>query len=375
MSHYIAKASKARKSGFAVLGTEAFIGELPPKEGRLLYMGCVDSHLTSGADIIIDVDDGALAHLEKVQTAFLRRLLGLGPYSIRAPLFTELGLVPIRYRRLILAIRYLGYLISLVASHYARAALEDSFLLFCTGQQGYWMDLHCALRKLPFPVTLPPLTALTLESCTALGKAVYTSAMKFLDSKVENSARLYLLHNRREPLEDEAPRKITVVLRHYLNLVVNAKHRKALTRLLAPLVSSTPSNSFEDMLISSYNNLLAASWINCMLFMLELVLAVRYFQHSSRPWLHRAGIAAMAASDLLCTFTICAKIYQLVSLHPSGPPQGFPDFTLQTSAGDYTLDVHHVIISEAIPLAFSYASAILIVVTGSPFGWAMLASR
>jgi hypothetical protein len=81
-------------------------------------------------------------------------------------------------------------------------------------------------------VELPPLTALTLESCTALGKAVYTSAMKFLDSKVESSARLYLLHDRREPLEDEAPRKITVVLRHYLDLVVNAKHRKALTRLL-----------------------------------------------------------------------------------------------------------------------------------------------
>ncbi|KAJ6450210.1 hypothetical protein C8R47DRAFT_998968 [Mycena vitilis] len=231
-SHYIAKASKARKSGFAVLGIESFIGELPPKDSRLLYMGCVDSHLTSGADIIIDIDDGALAHLEKVQTGFLRRLLGLGPYSIRAPLFTELGLVPIRYRRLILAIRYLGYLISLPPAHYARAALEDSFLLFCEGKQGYWMDLHCALRNLPFPITLPPRTALTLESCTALGKAVYTSAMKFLDSKVENSARLYLLHDRREPLEDEPPRKITVVLRHYLDLVVNAKHRKALTRLL-----------------------------------------------------------------------------------------------------------------------------------------------
>ncbi|KAJ6497388.1 hypothetical protein C8R45DRAFT_822685, partial [Mycena sanguinolenta] len=47
-----------------------------------------------------------------------------------------------------------------------------------------------------------------------------------------SSTRLYMLHGRCEPLEDEAPRKITVILRHYLVLVVNAKHRRALTRLL-----------------------------------------------------------------------------------------------------------------------------------------------
>jgi hypothetical protein len=69
-----------------------------------------------------------------------------------------------------------------------------------------------------------------------------------------------------------------------------------------------------------------------MLFMLELVLAVRYFQHSSRPLLHRAGIGAMIASDILFTFTICAKIYLVVSLYPSGPPPGYPEFVLQTSA-------------------------------------------
>jgi hypothetical protein len=86
-SHYTAKASTARKTGFSVLGIESYIGNLPPKEGRLLYMACIDPHLVSGADVIIDVDNKALAFLEKVQTAFLRRLLGLGAYSMRAPLF------------------------------------------------------------------------------------------------------------------------------------------------------------------------------------------------------------------------------------------------------------------------------------------------
>jgi hypothetical protein len=62
-----------------------------------------------------------------VQTMFLQRLLRLRPYSIRTPLFTELSLLPVRYRRLILALRYLGYLVALPPTHYARAALEDSF--------------------------------------------------------------------------------------------------------------------------------------------------------------------------------------------------------------------------------------------------------
>ncbi|KAJ7749037.1 hypothetical protein DFH07DRAFT_923277 [Mycena maculata] len=109
-------------------------------------MACIDPHLVSGANIIIDVDDKSLAHLEKVQNAFLRPLLGLGAYSMRAPLFTELGLVPLRYWHLILALRYLGYLVNLAATHYAKAAPEDSYQLYFKGCQGYWMDLVYALQ-------------------------------------------------------------------------------------------------------------------------------------------------------------------------------------------------------------------------------------
>ncbi|KAJ6537979.1 hypothetical protein B0H19DRAFT_962253, partial [Mycena capillaripes] len=64
-------------------------------------------HLINGADATIDVDDAALAHLEKIQTAFPRRLLALKPCSMHPPLFTKLGLIPLRYQRLLLAIRYL----------------------------------------------------------------------------------------------------------------------------------------------------------------------------------------------------------------------------------------------------------------------------
>ncbi|KAJ7181912.1 hypothetical protein C8R46DRAFT_1159228 [Mycena filopes] len=223
-AHYAAKASTARGTRYSVLGIEAYIGNLPPKEGRLLYM--------AGADVVVDVDDKSLEMLEKVQRNFLRRLLGLGQYSMRAPLFTELGLVPLRYRRLILTLRYLKYLISLKDTHYARIALEDSYTLYLNGQQGYWMDLAYALCRLRFPVDLPGLHELSAEVCEALGKAVYGAAMRDLQCDVDNSTRLYLLHGRLEPLEKDAPRAITAVLRHYLVLVVNSAHRKALTRIL-----------------------------------------------------------------------------------------------------------------------------------------------
>lgn len=94
------------------------------------------------------------------------------------------------------------------------------------------MDLAYALHHLQFPVHLPALPDLAAEACDALGKAVYVSAMKHLDAEVNASTRLYLLHDRREPLEDEPSKKITTFLRHYLQLVVNARHRKALTRVL-----------------------------------------------------------------------------------------------------------------------------------------------
>jgi hypothetical protein len=103
-------------------------------------MACIDPHLVSGADVIVDVDGSALAQLEKVQTAFLRRLLGPRKYSMRAP-FTELGLIPLRFRRLILAVGYLRYLVSLPPGHYTHIALHGSHTPFLAGQQGYLMDL------------------------------------------------------------------------------------------------------------------------------------------------------------------------------------------------------------------------------------------
>ncbi|KAF7353464.1 hypothetical protein MSAN_01535700 [Mycena sanguinolenta] len=150
--------------------------------------------------------------------------------------------------------------------------------------------------------------------------------------------------------------------------------------------------------MTAYPYLLIGTWINCMLFTLELALALRYFQHSSRPLLHRVGIAAMVMSDLLCTFTIFAKVYRLV-LQACQPTSGYSEYNMETLAvilcSTYaTASIAQLflctlyfnltrrrtisaflIFTIVVHLGFSYASAILVVVNGTPMGWAMLTSK
>jgi hypothetical protein len=54
---------------------------------------------------------------------------------------------------------------------------------------------------------------------------------------------------------------------------------------------------------------LASSWVNAMLYMLELVLSLRYFQRSSRPLPHRIGVGAMVVFDTLCTMSVNANVF------------------------------------------------------------------
>ncbi|KAJ7492109.1 hypothetical protein FB451DRAFT_517064 [Mycena latifolia] len=45
---------------------------------------------------------------------------------------------------------------------------------------------------------------------------------------------------------------------------------------------------------------LAASWLNCILFILEIVLIFQYFR-SPRPLLHRLGVVSISLFDVACT--------------------------------------------------------------------------
>lgn len=231
VDHYQAKADKARKCIYGILSVESLVHTLPPKMGRLLYTARVDPHLISGCEVIIDVDVPRLTSLYHLQYLFLRRLLHVQSRSMVVPLFTELGLMPLRYRRLILALRYLGYVIERPESDYVHVALRDSYELFTAGQSGWFSDLFLALNGLPIRVVLPGLRDLSTDVVEGLIKQVRRCCAIWLQRELDSSPKLYLIHGRLEPQDDKPPKRIICWFRHYLEVPI-AKHRIALTRMI-----------------------------------------------------------------------------------------------------------------------------------------------
>ncbi|KIJ52948.1 hypothetical protein M422DRAFT_64837 [Sphaerobolus stellatus SS14] len=118
--HYYKKAATATRVANTVLAMSRQVGSLPVHEGRMLYTTRVDPHLTSCAEVVIDVVKTALQRLE--------------------------------YRRLDLTLRYLHHVLLPSPSLFVRAAFDE-----CASWLG---DLIHALRHLPMPMILPP-TGLT----------------------------------------------------------------------------------------------------------------------------------------------------------------------------------------------------------------------
>ncbi|KAJ7077518.1 hypothetical protein B0H15DRAFT_752625, partial [Mycena belliarum] len=124
------------------------VGTLPAWDARTLYMARVDPYLTAGCDVCLDIDLKSLASLERVQLKFLRRMLGLGRRSMRAVLFSETGIWPIKYRRVYLALKYLCYLLKLDSERPASNALNESLSLAREQHISWINDLRIVLSRL-----------------------------------------------------------------------------------------------------------------------------------------------------------------------------------------------------------------------------------
>ncbi|KAJ7143814.1 hypothetical protein C8R44DRAFT_864841 [Mycena epipterygia] len=145
--------------------------------------------------------------------------------------------------------------------------------------------------------------------------------------------------------------------------------------------------------------LLISSWINCLLYMLEIVLMVEYFQQSSRPLLHRIGVSSLFAFDTICTAAICTQVYAVLLEFPCQSNPVFVDITLRAIAlilfSTYAtasleqlflctlyfsltknwMVTSFLVACVAVHFAFSYASGILILTTDSVVGQAILTSK
>lgn len=231
-SHYEKKASKAQQIGGLIFGMEATIGLLPPEQGIALYTALLDPHLTHGAEISLDVTKSNLAMLQEIQHTFIRRLMGLPKNSTIVVLFTETGLTPLKFRRLLVALDYLKYLVALPPNRLARKALEDAIIQDKNNNRSWITDICTVIGNLELDIEFPDLSQMNTEAIGGLAKAVRDAMKQQIQRELDQNSKLYLLHNRLEPsLEGKGPKQITLHLRHYLK-IPNATHRKSLTRLI-----------------------------------------------------------------------------------------------------------------------------------------------
>ncbi|CDO70999.1 hypothetical protein BN946_scf184844.g3 [Trametes cinnabarina] len=194
--HYANKANKARAAANATLSLTSYTGPLPPLLALELYRSHVDPHLTAGCEVALDSRPSALREIEDVQAAFLRRALHISRRAQLAPLHTETGIWPIRYRRFHLALRYLAYLLT-DTPPLPLAAFRELWDLSCrTTAPTWWTDLYLVGCALPVPIDVGVRTFPTLESVQSTLQALRSSLAAHLRNAVLNSQRLPLLRHR-----------------------------------------------------------------------------------------------------------------------------------------------------------------------------------
>ncbi len=235
--HYVAKEKAARKVANGALALQQFIGPIPPPIALRMYRALVEPHLTYGCEICIDVQPSVLEPLEKVELAFLRRVLSLGTQCQRAPLYLETGLWPLRYRRLFLALRYLHYILT-DGPEYLRAAYRDGFALANRSPElggpapSWWSDLYLALVTLPVPVhTFELNRAPTPERVRECLLQLECSLFDSFTHTVLNSDRLLAHRARLRRPQPPASLRAFCAPQPYLSLP-NARLRGALVRLV-----------------------------------------------------------------------------------------------------------------------------------------------
>ncbi|SJL01089.1 uncharacterized protein ARMOST_04405 [Armillaria ostoyae] len=231
--HYKVKASQARLSKDAIFSrVENRVGSLPVKEGLILYTAKVDPYLIAGCEIVLDIDPSVFEELRQVSLTFLRHLLGVHPKTGVSFLHAETGVMPLYFRRLILALRYLRYLLGLPGDHLAALALRESIALRGAGLPSWFGDLQRVLLRLA-PTIVLNRQDLSVPSISSLITSVEGVCLRSLNDDIEVMVKGSILRLSMKHVPGVMglhPRKKTCSRRSYLAVPIPA-HRKALTRL------------------------------------------------------------------------------------------------------------------------------------------------
>ncbi|KZV88986.1 hypothetical protein EXIGLDRAFT_587321, partial [Exidia glandulosa HHB12029] len=227
-AHYEQQSLKARTASAMCYAVESLTGSLPLPMITVIYKGRVDPHLIAGHDVCPDAVSSDVLHLETVQRAFLRRMLGLGPRSCLSPLFSETGIWPIRVRRASLCLDFLTYCRGRPEGELVAYALEDCIALAKLGCLSWFGDLQIATAAVGGH--LPHGAVLSAELISLIQDSIRRAMLASLNADFAASPRLHLL--RGQTASGQIGRVgTTLALREYLK-IDRRSLRRALTRLL-----------------------------------------------------------------------------------------------------------------------------------------------
>ena len=141
--------------------------------------------------------------------------------------------MPIAPCCVLLALRFLDYLIKLPSSQIASKALKESHLLCLTNRISWLSDLDYALQIVSnCTLSLPPLSQLNSDKICMLSASLTNYVWTFLELKIHQNRCLYLFHRCLEPFANGSFFHIHSMLCHYLIQVTVPAHCKSLTNLL-----------------------------------------------------------------------------------------------------------------------------------------------
>ncbi|KAF8074804.1 hypothetical protein FPV67DRAFT_1445833 [Lyophyllum atratum] len=140
--------------------------------------------------------------------------------------------MPIRYRRVVLALKYLLYLLGLPHDRLASAAMRESYALALNGYGSWFTDLRIVLANLPVPIlwTLPQ-QGLLPQQVEGLILDVERSADDWIEGVVLSSPKTRDLLLGRVELDGDRLVKKVLAFRHYLRDKI-PRHRRALTHMV-----------------------------------------------------------------------------------------------------------------------------------------------
>ncbi|KAF6753821.1 hypothetical protein DFP72DRAFT_1069022 [Ephemerocybe angulata] len=182
-------------------------GALPVAMLTMLYMALVDPHLVHGCEVSLDEVKAVFEKLEMVQKGYMRRALGLGKYSLVVVLYTETGLEPLGYRRVLLAVGYLLYVLKSECRYDAGGrgtgptGVPELGSFAEEGAQGELLDEARVVR---------------------LEADIRRRMDRYLMAKFESTERLSLLHGRRE--EDRTGEEVQQVRKKALARMLLSDH-------------------------------------------------------------------------------------------------------------------------------------------------------